>query len=97
MKSRLIVSFAVLAKVSDVLWNVHSYYKQFVSRVEQSLSEAREPIEKELKVCKCVVYGPYFRKRKRQECPFFETPIGVNHHFVFILVDLTSLVSKNRN
>ncbi|XP_074625737.1 midasin-like [Acropora palmata] len=37
------------AKVSDVLWNVHSYYKQFVPRVEQSLSEGREPIEKELK------------------------------------------------
>ena len=86
-----------------MLWNVHSYYKQFVPRVEQSLSEAREPIEKELKVCKLcclqVIFSKvswcYVRKRQRQECPFFETPIGVNHHF--ILVDLTSLVSANRN
>lgn len=38
-------------KASDVLWNLYSYYKQFIPCIEQSLQEAREPIEKELKVC----------------------------------------------
>ena len=39
-----------LAKVSDVLWNLFCYYKQFISSVEQSLQEMRKPIEKDLKV-----------------------------------------------
>lgn len=38
-------------KASDVLWNLYSYYKQFIPCIEQSLQEARKPIEKELKVC----------------------------------------------
>ena len=44
-----IIFFSV--KASDVLWNLHSYYKQFIPCIEQSLQEARKPIEKELKVC----------------------------------------------
>ncbi|XP_068698835.1 midasin-like [Montipora foliosa] len=36
-------------KVSDLLWNLYSYYKQFIPCVEQSLKEAKNPIEKELK------------------------------------------------
>ncbi|PFX16223.1 Midasin [Stylophora pistillata] len=36
-------------KVSDVLWNLFSYYKQFFPSVEQSLLEMRKPIEKDLK------------------------------------------------
>ena len=37
-------------KVSDVLWNLFCYYKQFIPSVEQSLQEMRKPIEKDLKV-----------------------------------------------
>ena len=39
-----------LVKVSDVLWNLFCYYKQFIPSVEQSLQEMRKPIEKDLKV-----------------------------------------------
>lgn len=48
------LSVLLPGKVSDMLWNVYSYYKQFVPCVEQSIDEARKPIEKELKVCKVV-------------------------------------------
>ena len=37
-------------KVSDVLWNLYSYYKQFIPDIEQTLQEIRKPIEKDLKV-----------------------------------------------
>ena len=43
--------FYSLVKVSDVLWNLYSYYKQFIPYIEQCLHEMRKPIEKELKVC----------------------------------------------
>ena len=39
-----------LVKVSDVLWNLFCYYKQFIPSVEQSLQEMRKPIERDLKV-----------------------------------------------
>lgn len=39
--------------VSDVLWNLHSYYKQFIPCIEQSIQEMRKPIEKDLKVSNC--------------------------------------------
>ena len=42
--------FLFSVKVSDLLWNLYSYYKQFIPCVEQSLEEAKNPIEKELKV-----------------------------------------------
>lgn len=45
----------VLVKVSDVLWNLYSYYKQFIPCIEQTLQEMRKPIEKDLKVCNCNV------------------------------------------
>ena len=44
-------SFFFSVKASDVLWNLYSYYKTFIPCIEQSLQEARKPIEKELKVC----------------------------------------------
>lgn len=40
-------------KVSDVLWNLYSYYKQFIPCIEQTLQEMRKPIEKDLKVGSC--------------------------------------------
>ena len=48
-KDKIFFFFSV--KASDVLWNLYSYYKQFIPCIEQSLQEARKPIEKELKVC----------------------------------------------
>ena len=38
-------------KVSDLLWNLHNYYKQFVPSTEHHLQQRRQPLEKELKVC----------------------------------------------
>ena len=40
-------------QVSDVLWNLYSYYKQFIPCIEQTLQEMRKPIEKDLKVSSC--------------------------------------------
>ncbi len=49
------INFCSLVKVSDVLWNLYSYYKQFIPCIEQSIQEMRKPIEKDLKVCNCNV------------------------------------------
>ena len=49
-----------LGEIKTILWNVHSYYKQFKDDANNLISKARTPIEKELKVCvfsSSMVYG----------------------------------------
>lgn len=73
-KDKIFFFFPV--KASDVLWNLYSYYKQFIPCIEQSLQEARKPIEKELKVC-------YAREQysKREISRLFPE----KHDFCFVL------------
>lgn len=71
-------------KASDVLWNLYSYYKQFIPCIEQSLQEARKPIEKELKVC-CA--REQYSKREISRLFSRET-----HDFCFVLPSSMFLV-----
>ena len=44
------MKYFYLGSLLNVLWNLHTYYKQFETNVSQQITKQKAPIEKELKV-----------------------------------------------
>lgn len=49
-------SLLILESYANILFNIYTYYEQFLPAIEKEITQLKKPVEKELKVSLCLFY-----------------------------------------
>lgn len=46
--------FLILESYANILFNIYTYYEQFLPAIEKEIAQLKKPVEKDLKVSLCL-------------------------------------------